>query len=482
MITRKEFLLTIPAAALAPAVFAAEAETAPAATPAPKKKPEAKPLTLPPIQPGPPYLQAGPQLGHVAHDHALLWVRATAAAPWKVFLSEVENPTATREFAGPQMGESTGFSGIVKLDGLKPATRYYYEVVLGDRVQTPRPLPEFMTAPEPNQPIKLRIALGSCVGDTLAGAAPAWAELAARRTMKPEQGSFDLLLMLGDNHYANSTEAEKLRVYYTAHRLTSGWRELAASSPIYAIWDDHDYGPNDSDSTQAGKEDSLRIFKEYWANPACGEAENPGCYYTFSRGDVQFFMLDCRYYRSPNKAPDGPEKTMLGAKQLEWLKRELSASKARIKVLATGSEWETFSQKDSWASFLTERNAFFAWIEEQKIEGIIFASGDRHFSAAYHVAGKFLEVSGGPFGSNNAKLKPNPERFTGWDEGRLWFVLDLDTTKPEPAVAIELWQAGGGRLDRRQLTWDQVNGREKIEPSPSPLKPSRTEESAAKPA
>jgi alkaline phosphatase D len=482
MITRKEFLLTIPAAALVPASLGAETEAKAEATPAPTKKPEAKPLTLPPVQPGPPYLQAGPQLGHVAHDHALLWVRATAAVPWKVIVSEMGNSPATREYAGPELIQESGLTGMVKLDGLKPATRYIYEVVLDGRTQTARPLPCFTTAPEPDQPIKMRIALGSCVGDTLAAAAPAWAELAARQSMKPEQGAFDLLLMLGDNHYANTTEAEKQRVYYTAHRLTGSWRELAAQSPIYAIWDDHDYGPNDSDGTQKGKEESLRIFKEYWANPSFGEPDNPGCYYRFTRGDVQFFMLDCRYYRSPNKAKDGPEKTMLGAKQLEWLKRELSASKARIKLLATGSEWETFSSEDSWKSFRTERDAFFAWIEEQKIEGIILLSGDRHFAAAYHVVGRFVELSGGPFGSNNAAMKPNRERFTGWDEGRLWFILDLDTTKPEPAVAVELWQAGGGRLDRRVLTWDQVNGRAKIAPSPFPLKPARMEVKEAKPA
>jgi hypothetical protein len=92
-----------------------------------------------------------------------------------------------------------------------------------------------------------------------------------------------------------------------------------------------------------------------------------------------------------------------------------------------------------------------------------------------------VELSGGPFGSDNAKLKPNAERFTGWDEGRMWFILDLDTTKPEPAVAVELWQAGCGRLDRRVLTWDQVNGRAKITPSPDPLKPARME-TKAKPA
>ena len=190
-------------------------------------------------------------------------------------------------------------------------------------------------------------------------------------------------------------------------------------------------------------------------------------------------MLDCRYWRSPDKAKDGPDKTMWGAKQLEWLKRELLASKAAIKLLANGSEWQTFSSPDSFAVYRHERDAFFAWIDEQKIEGVMLLSGDRHFAAGYHVLGRFVEFSSGPFGSGNATLRPNKERFTGYDEGRMWFVLDLDTTGAEPAVTWELWQAGGVALERRALTWAQINGREKIALSPYPLKAPRME---AKPA
>lgn len=479
--TRKEFLLTLPAAALVPSAVAAEAESkAKPAKPKPAdKKEEVKELKLPPVQPGPPYLIAGPQLGHVGPEEARVWIRATASAPWRVLVREESQSAIVHEYEGPALTDKTAFTGIVTLNGLKPSTRYVYEVILGDRSQTPGIRPAFVTAPPDGKAGKLRIALGSCVGETLAAAAPAWAELAARRTMAPEQGAFDILLMLGDNHYANTTEIEKQRVYYTAHRLTAAWRELGANVPVYAIWDDHDYGPDNSDGVEAGKENSLRVFQEYWANPGCGEQDNPGCYFTFTRGDVQFFMLDGRYHRTPNLAPTSPDKTMLGPKQLAWLKRELAASKAKIKILANGSEWQSYGTDDSWNSFRNERDAFFAWIDEQKIEGVILISGDRHFASAYHVNGRFVELSGGPFGSNNARLKPNEERFTGWDEGRLWFVLDLDTTKAEPAVACELWQAGGARLDRRQLTWAQIHGREKITPSPDPLKPARTESKPA---
>ena len=40
--------------------------------------------------------------------------------------------------------------------------------------------------------------------------------------------------------------------------------------------DSHDYGPNNSDRTAKGKEDSLRTFREHWANGAYGQADDPG--------------------------------------------------------------------------------------------------------------------------------------------------------------------------------------------------------------
>ena len=412
-------------------------------------------------------------LGHVGPNEARLWIRATAPTAWSVQFGESATLENAREIQGPSLVADSANTGTAVLDGLNPGTRYFYRVLIEGRPQQVAPLPSFVTPHAVGTKERIRIAFGSCVGDTIAAAAPAWAELAARRDMGPKAGGFDLLLMLGDNHYANSTEPEKLRTYYTVHRLSAGWRELTAHVPTYAIWDDHDFGPNNSDGTEPGKEDSLRVFREFWANPAVGETNNPGCYFTFQRGDTQFFMLDGRYHRSPNKAPARPEKTMFGEAQLAWLKRELLASKATFKLLANGSEWETFGSDDSYSLFRHERDAFFQWIDEQKIEGVILLSGDRHFSSAYHVLGRFVELSSGPFGSGNARLRPNPERFSGHDEGALWMVLDLDTTGAVPTAVYELWQAGGGLLERRALSWGQVQHREPIAPSAAPLRPPR---------
>lgn len=415
-------------------------------------------------------------LGHVGPNEARIWIRATAPVTWSVRISETPSLEGAREIPGPKLSDDSVCTGAALIDGLKPATRYYYAVSVDGRPQTVAPLPSFVTAPEAGAKGRQRILFGSCVGAAIADAAPSWGELAARRDTPK---GFDLLLMLGDNHYADTTESAKQRTYLTAHRLSAGWRDLTAHTPVYAIWDDHDYGPNNSDSTAKGKENSLRTFHEFWPNPPCPDAADDGCYFTFVRGDVQFFMLDCRFNRSPNKTPDGPDKTLLGAKQLAWLKRELLASKAKFKLLAQGSEWQTFGSDDSYSRFLHERDAFLAWIDEQKIEGVVLLSGDRHFAAGYHVLGRFVEFSSGPLGSGNATLRPNEERFTGYDEGKLWFVLDLDTSGAAPAVTYELWQAGGGLLERRALTWAQIQNREPISRSPYPLKAPRME---AKPA
>jgi alkaline phosphatase D len=443
------------------------------AVPSPAQLPDRAPFTLPPVVPGPAYLMAGPMLGYTGPNEAHLWIRATAPVPWSVKVSESAALEGAREVSGPALSGDAGLTGIVNLDGLKPATRYHYQVLLEGRAQTVAPFPSFTTAPAPGTKGRQRIAFGSCVGESPAAAAAAWGEIAARCELAPDAGGFDLFLMLGDNHYANTTEAEKLRTYYTAHRLTPGWREMSARRPVYAIWDDHDYGPNNSDGTQPGKEASLRVFGEFWANPALGEPGNPGCHFTFQRGDVQFFMLDCRYHRSPNKLKDGPDKTMFGAKQLAWLKRELAASKASVKVLASGSEWQSFGSPDSFSAFRTEREALLKWIGDQKIEGIVLLSGDRHFCSGYQVQGRFVELVSSPLGSRNAGLIPNPERFTGCSEGCLWMVLDIDTAGPQPALSWEIRQAGGGLLERRALTWDEVNGRAAIKPSKLPLKSPR---------
>jgi alkaline phosphatase D len=421
--------------------------------------------------PGPAYLHAGPMVGHVTEAEARLWAKASNHGKLAFKIGVHPDLSDGRVVEGPELVEASSFTGQLVAEGLQPSTRYHYTPLIDGVPALARPYPSFTTASAPGHRGRLRLAFGSCVGRRGHLAAAAFGEMAAR-------GNFDVLLMLGDNHYGDTTDPALLRDYNYMLRTVSGFEKLIREKPTYAIWDDHDFGPNNSDSTTPGREDSLRVFREWWANPAYGEEGNPGCYHRFSRDGVDFFMLDSRYHRTPNRTPEDGRKTMLGSRQLAWLKEGLSNSKAAFKIVACGSEWQTLTQPDCWSSFARERQEIFDHITANKVDGVVLLSGDRHFTAGYQVEGRHLEFTSGPLGSGNATLMENPERFTGADEGKLWAVLDLDTSTSPPSFHYEIWQAGGGLLERRQLTYDEVSGRTRIEPSPLPLLPARMERKA----
>lgn len=413
------------------------------------------------------YLALGPMIGHTGPRDTRIWAKATEAARLGIRIGKDAALADARVVDGPQLGPDSDFMGHVLVEGLEPLTTYHYAVLLDGKPAMARPYPSFMTAPEVGAAGKTRLAFSSCVGRSAYLAAAIWADMSARTR-------FDVLLMLGDNTYADSTVPEVQRRHYYDHRSALGYAEITRRVPTYAIWDDHDYGPNDSDRTAPGKEISLRTFQQFWANPSYGQPDDPGVYFKFSRGQVDFFMLDNRYHRSPNKSPDDGTKTMLGPKQLAWFKRELLASKAKVKFVASGSEWEPYGHLDSWTSFTREREEIFGFMREHDIQGVILLSGDRHFTGAYQINGRFIEVTSGPLGSKTTNGVNKPDMFLNLVEGTMCAVFDVDTTGAEPQIALEVFRGGVGRIYERKFTWDEINGRTRIPtlplPPPSPPK------------
>ncbi len=411
------------------------------------------------------FLRLAPMLGHVSSTNALIWAHASAASRLSIRLSADEDLSNGKIIRGPVLEADNGFMGHVVLSGLAPETRYYYGVLLDGKPAMLRPYPSFVTAPPEGTSGRVRFAFTSCVGYHGYDASPGYADLA--RT------NVDFLLMLGDNVYSNTNDPAIQRRFFFDQRDSAGWRGLSPGTPIYAIWDDHDFGPDNSDGRMKGKEKSLKTFTELWANPAYGEPDNPGVYFKFTRRDVDLFMLEGRYHRDPNKATNLTHKTMLGAKQIDWFKRELAASKAKVKVLVSGGEWQIHGTEDSWRSFQAERNEIFKFIEDQSIQGVLLLSGDRHFSGAYQVEGKWIEVTVGPLGSSPIVTKNASEMFLNFSEtkGHFYCVYDLDTAATPPQVTLEVYRVGDGQVLRRPFTWDEVNGVTKVKPLPPSPKP-----------
>jgi alkaline phosphatase D len=188
----------------------------------------------------------------------------------------------------------------------------------------------------------------------------------------------DLHLLLGDNAYHDSTRRE---VIWAEHRAMRAVPELAAllrNVPTYAIWDDHDFAGDDTDGGKEGKHRSLACFRELFANPSYGLPDEAGIFTRFSWGDVDVFLLDVRFHRCPNKAADGPEKRMLGPRQMAWLADGLAASTAVFKVVASGSVLDA-DERDTWRDFPSDRARLFRILAERRVGGVVFATGDLHY-------------------------------------------------------------------------------------------------------
>src|SRR6185503_11512710 len=202
------------------------------------------------------------------------------------------------------------------------------------------------------------------------------------------------------------------------------------------------------------------------------ETNNPGIYCRFSVGTVDFFLLDGRYHRSPNKDTNLLKKTMLGPAQLQWLKRELITSTAPVKIIVSGSEFQSNGTVDSWASFKRERDEVLEYLHHAELTGVLLISGDRHFTGAYQVKTNWIEVTSGPIGSSNADAKNVSEMFLNYSptKSKFYCIYDIDTKVRPPAVTLEVYRVGEGLAQRRVFTWDEVNGKTKIKTLPVPGK------------
>ena len=322
---------------------------------------------------GYPRLLLGPMVGATGPTSVTIWGMVSGAFPVTVqVITELEAATPLAEATV----EADGAGPVaVTIEGLAPATRYAYRVLVAgerDRYRRGQPLPTVKTAPAVGAASNFRLAFGSCARFQADAVQHIWATVAAAQP--------DLFLWLGDNIYADSLVPRVLDLEYQRQRAVAAYQPVARSVSNLAVWDDHDFGLNNHDRTNPVKEAGLAAFKRYWANPAYGLADTPGVFFRHSYGAVDLFCLDGRFYRDPNSAEDGPDKTLLGAAQLSWLKSELKASDAIFKVLACGSGWSAAKGPggDSWAAFLHERDALFDFIRDEDIRGVVLISGDTH--------------------------------------------------------------------------------------------------------
>lgn len=330
-----------------------------------------------------PQLVAGPMVGHVAPDHARIWVQGDGPGWYTVEVreggaAEWRRPGGYLGRGGrPSLDRQRGNTAVIEVGGLQPATRYEYRLV-----NAAGPLPAeseqaFRTPPPHGVAEDFTVAFGSCAGDW--GPDPSQPVFRAVDARHP-----DVFLWLGDNVYYTREAAEwedpaKMWARWQRQRALPNLQPLLRRSAHYAVWDDHDFGPDDTDRLFPLRDVALSVFSSYWANPGYGSEGSPGVWHRFQRGRVEFFLLDTRYHRDPDWMEPGPHKSMLGAAQWRWLAEGLAHSRADFKLIVSATQvLARYHRYESWDLFPADRARLLQLIGEQQIGGVVFLSGDRH--------------------------------------------------------------------------------------------------------
>lgn len=412
-------------------------------------------------------LQSGPMLGYSEMREVMLWVQTKEAAEVQFVYwpkGKVDQKMKTEKI---RTSLDKAFVAKIVANEVEPSTTYAYQVEInGQTLEFAYPT-EFRTQPlfqyRTDAP-DFKMAIGSCAYVN---------EEKYDRPGKPYGGGYrifksiraqnpDAMLWLGDNIYLREADwytQTGIHKRYTDARSLAVLQPLLASTHHYAIWDDHDFGPNDSDRSFIHKDKTLNAFKLFWGNPTYGLPDSKGITSFFQFHDIDFFLLDNRYHRSPNKRKTG-ERTILGKEQLEWLIDALAYSKSPFKMVAIGGQvinnaavFENYANHHKG-----ERDYLLKRIEEEGIKGVIFLSGDRHhteMSSYTNDAGNVLyDITVSPLtsGSGRGADEPNTNRVDGTFVGqRNYGTLEFTGPRGERKLIVRVFDNEGNELWMREI-------------------------------
>ncbi|MDX1918477.1 MAG: alkaline phosphatase D family protein [Candidatus Caenarcaniphilales bacterium] len=336
---------------------------------------------------------SGPMLGYIEHQEALIWIETGCArkVSLRYFLDDNPKYTSTLVQQNPYADPCQPFISKFVLPDLRPGEYYRYEISLDDQSQNFHYPLIFKTKSKHNQYPEYSFLTGSCnyvneyADESFGQGTNIFNYMANTKA--------DFMLWLGDNTYlrpADYTSESGIRHRYSHTRADPNLQRFLASMSHYAIWDDHDYGPNDSNMSYELKEIARKYFIEYWANQVFGEY-GKGIYSKFRYYDSEFFLLDDRSFRDENNLDSdlNPDKSLLGDQQMRWLKNALAGSQATFKFIALGSQFlNENTTKESYNYYQPEREELLDFIAKNKIKGIIFLTGDRHHSELIRKTGE----------------------------------------------------------------------------------------------
>ena len=326
-------------------------------------------------------------VGGVTSSEAQVFARVNATASVAIQYSTSTSFSGTQTTIARNATSPNDFTTILPLQGLLPETQYYYRAVINGTPVNDATVHSFVTYAAPNTVAQFSFAVTADLQNINADPsvpAPVYSSIAA------EDHAF--LMQVGDIDHRNPSRLSGMR---EMHREVRGpgnasgadfAKYIAPTLPVVYVWDDHDFGGNNSDKNFSGKAAALQAYNEYY--PTVTRPNQAGIWHSFRYGQAEFFMLDVRSQRDPASQTDGPSKSMLDGNniandQLTWLKSGLLNSTSTWKFIASGVAFNpTTKPADSWGAYARERQELVNFIENNGITGVIVLSGDLHSGGA----------------------------------------------------------------------------------------------------
>lgn len=417
-----------------------------------------------------PLIASGPMLGPAGPHEVVVWLQTARPETLQLRFAPVGQPGRAR--LTEQVMSKRENDGIVvfRIPNLAAGTRYLYEIFASGRsISSPLGSLSFSTTPEPGTVQDLVLLTGSCFyeRDTAepnfeinAGPPEIFLRMAEQKA--------DFMIWLGDNLYLRESDLSApsaLAARYRRVRATPELQPFLAGTRHVATWDDHDFGANDDGFAYPLSNVTRQLFMRYWPPVSTyGAAGTAGVFQTLKAADVEVFLVDDRTYRSSRVVPEGPGKTYLGAAQLAWLRGELERSTATFKIIASGSQVLTgvAHRFERWSAYATELAELFAFLKAKRIGGVVFLSGDRHWTEVNRVIVPGLyPVHDFTCSPLTAKVREsdesdpervNPERVPGTLlRERNFGALRFEGKKGDRRLALEAWDGKGVRRFRHVI-------------------------------
>lgn len=406
-------------------------------------------------------VRSGPMVGHVGQDHSFIWLQTRSEAEIQILFKK-ENGLSKNwrktHFYRTQSEEHLTAKILLRTEF---GSVYQYKVIvngkesdLGGRFRTP----DLSVAKNKN----FKIATGSCVYINDEGIPEKGGDYQIFESIAAQKP--DMMFWLGDNIYLHEMDwysESGMAERYSKMREVPELQSLLANTAHYATWDDHDYGPNDSDRGFIGKKLALNAFNQFWPNPNYDlPPHHVGVRTSFAWADVDFFFLDNRYFRSPMKRRTG-DRTVLGKAQLEWLIDALATSEASFKFVAIGtlvlSSSDNKKNQNHISNYASERDHLLKEIELNGIKNVVFLSGDKHFSEVSHMklegGSSVWEITSSPLTSNvNEREDLNRYRVEGSHiQKRNFSTIEVTGEDDNRHLIIQFFDADGKLLWRKEV-------------------------------